>query len=298
MRNFIDEFLDKKAVEDGVALNTLSAYRCDIVQFFDSIKGKNLITAQKKDIERYVNLLRQEGDCAKTVSRKISSIKEFFKFLVSENIITENPASDISSPKIGKSLPNFLTDSEISLLCDEASCSKSPSRGRMGVMIKLMFYAGLRVSELVSLTENSINYNLRQIFIKGKGSKERIVPISKEIISEVSSYFEYRDCFVGRKSSPWLFPSLRSSSGHITRDAFFKNLKKLSIQVGISPSKVHPHVLRHSFATKLVNKKADLRSIQKMLGHEHISTTEIYTHITTKELVEEVRLKHPLASKK
>ena len=297
MRNYIDEFLDKKSVEDGVSLNTLSAYKRDIVQFGDSLKGVSILDVKKSEIESYFNLMRENGFCAKTISRKISSIKEFFKFLVSENIIKENPLSDIISPKIGKSLPKFLTDEEINLLCDGADASSTPSLRRMKVMIKLMFSSGLRVSELISLMDNSINYELKQITIKGKGAKERIVPLSKEVIFDINEYSEYRNYFLGKKDTHWLFPSLRSSSGHITRDAFFKNLKRLSAEVGLSPCKVHPHVLRHSFATKLVNKKADLRSIQKMLGHEHIVTTEIYTHITTRQLVEEVRLKHPLANK-
>ena len=298
MRNYIDEFLDKKAVEDGVSLNTLSAYKRDIVQFADSLKSVNILNVKKNEIENYFNLMRENGFCAKTISRKISSIKEFFKFLVSENVIKANPLSDIISPKIGKSLPKFLTDEEINLLCICSDASNTPSLRRMKVMIKLMFSSGLRVSELVSLLDNSINYDLKQIIIKGKGAKERIVPLSKEVAFDIHEYCEYRNCFLGKKDNHWLFPSLRSNSGHITRDAFFKNLKKLSIIAGVSPSRVHPHVLRHSFATKLVNKKADLRSIQKMLGHEHIVTTEIYTHITTKGLVEEVKSKHPLANKK
>lgn len=298
MRNYIDEFLDKKAVEDGVSLNTLSAYKRDIVQFSDSLKNIDILNVKKNEIENYFNLMRENGFCAKTISRKISSIKEFFKFLVSENVIKANPLSDIISPKIGKSLPKFLTDEEINSLCICSDASNTPSLRRMKVMIKLMFSSGLRVSELVSLLDNSINYDLKQIRIKGKGAKERIVPLSKEVAFDIHEYCEYRNCFLGKENNHWLFPSLRSNSGHITRDAFFKNLKKLSIIAGVSPSRVHPHVLRHSFATKLVNKKADLRSIQKMLGHEHIVTTEIYTHITTKGLVEEVKSKHPLANKK
>ena len=135
---------------------------------------------------------------------------------------------------------------------------------------------------------------MRQILICGKGSKERIAPVTKEVIDEVFEYLEYRNKFMGERKSNWLFPSLRSVSGHITRDGFFKNLKKLAAKTGISPEKVHPHVLRHSFATRLVNNSADRRSIQKMLGHENIVTTEIYTHITTEKLIDEVKKRHPL----
>lgn len=143
-----------------------------------------------------------------------------------------------------------------------------------------------------------MNYELRQILVLGKGCKERVVPINNETVKEIQEYLEYRHHFIKNNTkNKWMFPSLSAISGHITRGAFFKSLKSLAIKAGINPSKVYPHVLRHSFATRLVNSNADLRSIQKMLGHENIATTEIYTHITTQKLAEEVKLKHPLMRK-
>ena len=182
----------------------------------------------------------------------------------------------------------------IKKICAVAKSKKTFSFMRMHVMVKLMYSSGLRVSELVALPENAINYDMRQILICGKGSKERIVPVTKEVISDVLEYLEVRNKFIGNRKSSWMFPSEKSLSGHITRDGFFKSLKKLAAKAGISPEKVHPHILRHSFATRLVNNSADLRSIQKMLGHENIVTTEIYTHITTERLVDEVKKRHPL----
>ena len=297
MKNYIDEFLNIKAIEKGVSVNTLQAYRNDAEQFIAFIENKELLLIDESDIEKYLKSL-YDMDCKpKTISRKISCLREFFKFLIDEKYIKHNPATKIKTPKVGKTLPAFLTSSEIKKMCNVASSINNFSMKRMGVMIKLMYTSGLRVSELVSLPENAINYNMHQILIFGKGSKERVVPISKEVIFELEEYLEYRSEFIGNRTSKWLFPSLKSSSGHITRDGFFKNLKKIAIKSGISPSKIHPHIFRHSFATHLVNSDADLRSIQKMLGHESISTTEIYTHITTSRLAKEVKSKHPLMHK-
>jgi len=297
MRDFIREFLDAKAVEDGVALNTLQAYRRDISQFVDSVAPASVKKVQSGDIEMYLKRLKDAGYCAKTLSRKISCIREFYKFLQSEKIVSDSPANKLRVPKIGKPLPLFLTPKEVEKLCNAARTGKTYGLRRMEVMVKLMYTSGLRVSELVSLPENALNYDKHQILISGKGGKERIVPVSQEVIKEILTYTKWRDEFVGNRKNCWMFPSLRSLSGHITRDGFFKSLKKLAIKAKIPPDKVHPHVLRHSFATKLVNNNVDLRSIQKMLGHENIVTTEIYTHITTEKLVNEVKKRHPLTSK-
>ncbi len=294
MRDYINEFLDAKSVEKGAALNTLKAYRNDVRQFLTSIPQQDIKRITTEDIEQYLKELKATGNTAKTLSRKISCIREFFKFLQSENIIKESPANKLSTPKIGKSLPYFLTAKEIKKICTVAKSQKSFSFVKMHVMVKLMYSAGLRVSELVSLPENAINYDMRQILICGKGSKERIVPITKEVIEDILEYLNVRNKTGRTQKRGWLFPSEKSLSGHVTRNGFFKSLKKLAAMAGISPEKVHPHILRHSFATRLVNNNADLRSIQKMLGHENIATTEIYTHITTERLIDEVKKRHPL----
>ena len=161
----------------------------------------------------------------------------------------------------------------------------------------MMYATGLRVSELVSLPENAINYNKKLLIVRGKGQKERLIPIAEKALEAVGKYAELREKFIKpRATSIWLFPSLTATDGHFTRDAFYKDLKILAIECGIYPSKVSPHVLRHSFATHLINNDADLRSVQEMLGHENISTTEIYTHITNQKLQNTVRRLHPLAN--
>lgn len=294
MRDLLREFLDVKTVETGASTNTIQAYKNDIYQYVKAIDPTLPENVKTEDIEVYLRQLNDSGCQPKTLARKISCIREFYKFLQSEKIITENPAIRLCTPKINKKLPFFLTPQEIERICEALPKQESFHVLRMKLMIKLMFSSGLRVSEVVSLPENAINNDLKQILIFGKGSKERIVPVTKEVIDTFVQYSKYRDRFLGTRKSKWLFPSIRSLSGHITRDGFFKNLKKVAQLAGLDSDKIHPHVLRHSFATQLINKDVDLRSIQKMLGHENIVTTEIYTHITTEKLAAEVKKNHPL----
>lgn len=293
---YLNQFLEAKSAESGSALLTISAYETDIVQFlnFSGISSFSELTEER--IEKFIQNLQTQQYSPKSIARKLSAIKEFCKFLYSEKIITDNPSSNILTPKQQKPLPKFLSTEEILKIIQTAFSKKDYRYWRIGVMIELMYATGLRVSELVGLPETSINYNKGLITILGKGSKERIVPIAARALSALQDYGDLRKEFIkNKKTSPWLFPSLISTSGHLTRDAFYKDLKKLAIDCGIYPSRVSPHVLRHSFATHLLNNDADLRSVQKMLGHENITTTEIYTHITSQKLGDIIRKKHPLA---
>lgn len=293
---YLNQFLEAKSAESGSALLTISAYETDIVQFlnFSGISSFSELTEER--IEKFIQNLQIQQYSPKSIARKLSAIKEFCKFLYSEKIITDNPSSNILTPKQQKPLPKFLSAEEILKIIQTAFSKKDYRYWRIGVMIELMYATGLRVSELVGLSETSINYNKGLITILGKGSKERIVPIAARALSALQDYGDLRKEFIkNKKTSPWLFPSLISTSGHLTRDAFYKDLKKLAIDCGIYPSRVSPHVLRHSFATHLLNNDADLRSVQKMLGHENITTTEIYTHITSQKLGDIIRKKHPLA---
>lgn len=299
MENFgIDSFLEMMAAEKGAAQNTIAAYRRDLNQFFEFVSVRSVKDITKNDVTAFMQDLGKQKRSPKTMARKLSALKEYFKFLYSEKEVRDNPSANILTPKQEKPLPKFLTEEEVKALIKAAGDSQDIRHKRMAVMLELMYACGLRVSELVSLPENCINYDKRQIFVRGKGSKERIVPVAPSALNSVSEYMEYRECFLkaGRRSI-WLFPSKSSASGHVTRDAFFKNIKEAAVLAGIMPSKVSPHVLRHSFATHLLNHNADLRSLQKMLGHEDISTTEIYTHIITDKLIETVKAKHPLAKK-
>ena len=297
-KNPVDNFLNMIVAEKGASKNTVDAYRRDLEQFFDFQNNKSPSSISRDDIKNFIQYLSSHGFANKSVARKTSSIKEFFRFLFSEKEIKENPATYISSPKPEKPLPKFLTPDEITKIISTANNHSNLNLKRIACMLELMYSCGLRVSELVSLPETCINFDKQQILVHGKGSKERLIPISSKAIKSVLDYTEYRHFFLrGERKSIWLFPSKLSKSGHITRDAFFKQIKNLCAQSGISPSRVSPHVLRHSFATHLINNDADLRSVQKMLGHESITTTEIYTHIISDKLIKTVQQKHPLAKK-
>jgi len=291
----INLFLDMMAAEKGAAMNTLAAYRRDLKQFMDFC-DVNADRLTKEHISAFLHFLNiNQHYSPRSQARKLSTIRDFCAFLFSEKIITDNPAAHISTPKIGKGLPKFLTPAQVLLLQEKAASYSSPALRRIGVMITLMFSCGLRVSELIALPATAVNFDTKQIRVCGKGGKERIVPVAKEAADALHDYAFYRSDFIAKgQNSPWLFPSLRSADGHLTRGLFFKQLKKLATECGINPDIISPHVLRHSFATNLINHDADLRSVQKMLGHENISTTEIYTHITPSKLLQTVFEKHPL----
>ena len=291
--NLLEDFLQMMSAEKGASLNTLDSYRRDLIQFWEFQGNKTLESISLDDISAFIRNLSQRY-APKSVARKISAIREYFKFLFSENELRTNPASRLEIPKQPKPLPKFLDEDEISRLFQAAENHKNSKSMRITAMLQLMYCCGLRVSELVTLPENCINLDKKQILIFGKGSKERIIPVSDSALKALADYKACRDKFItpGRRSQ-WLFPS-HSASGHLTRDAFYKDLKNLAVEAGIPPSRVSPHVLRHSFATKLLNHEANLRSVQQMLGHSSIATTEIYTHITPPQLIDIVNKNHPL----
>ena len=293
----LEDFLDMIRSEKGCSDNTVEAYRRDLEQFFEFTGDMAADQVSRQTLTDYLNELGKRYDyAAKSVARKISVLRDFFKFLFSEKEICENPAARLRSPKLGKSLPKFLTEAEIKNLADTAFRHQNPRMQRIGVMIQLMYVSGLRVSELVALPLSAINFDKEMLFVRGKGSKARMVPLTFGVAEKIQEYvIKFRVKFFRSKHEPkWLFPSLHSVCGHLTRDAFFKDLKTLAAEAGISPAKVSPHVLRHSFATSLLRHDVDLRSVQKMLGHESITTTEIYTHIISEDLINKVITKHPL----
>lgn len=298
MEQALSDFLETLTAEKGASVHTEEAYCRDIRQFFAAEKICSLkqITSQK--ISDYMMFLSARCFAPKTQARKLSAIREFCKFLFSEGLINENPAADIDSPKLERPLPKFLNESEMDCLIDEAKSARDIHHRRIAAMLILMYHCGLRISELVALPVNNINIDKKQITVFGKGAKERLIPVSETALEEIEDYLTFRQCFIKEKESKWLFPSLKAKEGHITRDSFYKHLKEIAVRAGISPSRVTPHVLRHSFATQLLRHQADLRSVQKLLGHESIGTTQIYTHIITEELINTVQKRHPLSQKK
>ncbi|MBR2136706.1 MAG: tyrosine recombinase [Alphaproteobacteria bacterium] len=292
----VENFLQMMAAEKGSSLNTLNAYRRDLVQFLEFGDFADFTEITKPKIEEFIRDLNKRAYAPKSLARKLSAVKEFCKFLYSEKLLAENPAQNVLTPKQEKPLPKFLTFAEIEDLISTASHKNDYRWQRVAVMIELMYATGLRVSELVGLPLNAINYKKQTLSVMGKGSKERIVPVAERVLQAVNVYLPLRAEFIKKNaSSVWLFPSLTAVDGHFTRDAFYKDLKVLAAECGIYPSKISPHVLRHSFATHLINNEADLRSVQKMLGHENITTTEIYTHIMAHKLMQTVCDKHPLS---
>ncbi len=296
MPNYIEDFLDMMSAEEGSSVNTVLSYRLDLEQFAEWCNA-DFAKVATTDIANYMTWLKQRHYAVKSVLRKISVLRDFFKFLYSEKVISANPMLKIMAPKSEKPLPKFLTPQEVNLLMNKAKQKNGIRARRMAVMLELMYACGLRVSELTGLPENCINFDKKQILVRGKGSKERLIPMADQTLKAIISYLQEREKFIRGRRSVWLFPSAQSKQGHITRDGFAKDLKNLAIECGISPTKVSPHVLRHSFATHLLHNGADLRSVQKMLGHEDIATTEIYTHIIPEDLIGVVATNHPLSRK-
>lgn len=281
--NYIDIFLEALSAEKGRSSKTLSSYESDLRLANDSIPV-GLLNATHEDIQSYLSSL---PDKASSISRKASALRGFYKFLLLEKIISINPTTNLELPKSNRTLPQFLSIQEIDLLISSAGDIKTSVRLR--AMIELLYASGLRVSELCELPMTALLGD--KLLIHGKGAKERIVPMHKSAIDALNKWLEIRDKHI---ESKYVFPS-HGKSGHITRDGFFKILKKCASLSGISPSRVSPHVLRHSFASHLLSGGANLRAIQTMLGHEDISTTQIYTHILPEKLQETIVQHHPLA---
>lgn len=282
--NYIDVFLEALAAEKGRSKNTLGAYANDLRSADACISG-GLVGATEQDIQNYLGTISARPT---SIARKASALRGFYKFLMLEKIIKENPATNLELPKRPKSLPKLLSAQEIELLLSSADDIRTAVRLR--AMIELLYASGLRVSELCELPMTAVLGD--RLLIHGKGAKERIVPMHDAAIHALNKWLDMRE----DQESKYVFPS-HSASGHITRDGFFKLLKKCAVLSGIAPNRVTPHVLRHSFASHLLAHGANLRAIQTMLGHEDISTTQIYTHVMPEQLQQVVTAHHPLAKK-
>lgn len=283
--NYIEIFLEALAAEKGRSAKTLESYGFDLRAADAALPG-GLMTATGDDIQNYLASL---PDCASSVARHASALRGFYKFLMLEKIISENPTANLELPKRSRPLPKFLSVDEIELLISSAGDIKNATRLR--AMIELVYASGLRVSELCELPLTAILGD--KLLIHGKGAKERIVPMHAGAIAALQKWLAVRD----DEKSKYVFPG-GGASGHVTRDGFFKILKKCAVLAGIDARRVSPHVLRHSFASHLLAGGANLRAIQTMLGHEDISTTQIYTHVMPEQLRETVVMHHPLGHAK
>lgn len=297
----IENFLEMLASERGSAKNTLESYRLDLECLLEFSGNKSIEELMLNDLRDFIVYLRKQEYSPRSINRKISALKQFFQFLVSENLIKDSPAIELELLKQPKNLPKMLEEKEIDQLFDYLSVQNTPEGIRLNAMIAILYSAGLRVSELVSLKLNNFEYErgkINSIFkVTGKGNKERISILNQRALNALANYLEIRDFFISIKSREkclWLFPSA-SKEGYLTRNRFGQLLKEAALNAGIDPQAVSPHVLRHSFATHLLSNGADLRSIQELLGHSSIATTQIYTHISNKQLKNIIEKYHPLS---
>ncbi len=300
---YIEQFLEMMSAERGAAANTIAAYNRDLSDCLDyfSARRKNLLKINDNDLETYIASLADAGLSAQTQARKLSSLRRFFAFLYEEKIISNNPAATLESPKLSRNLPNSLSIKDVNDLLTQSRKDDSVKGLRLQALLEMIYGCGLRVSEIVSLplsalqcAAGSCEVTAETIIVRGKGNKERLVPLNRHARAALSKYLAVRKLFLDGAESPHLFPYHRAQ-GHLTRQQFGVMLKELAQESGLDPEKISPHSLRHSFASHLLEGGADLRVIQELLGHSDISTTQIYTHVANSRLKKIVEEKHPLA---
>ncbi len=304
---WISTFLEAQAAELGAATNTLLAYGRDLKDFSGWLDWRNsgFQAANRDLVERYLIDCDAQGLSRSTRARRLSAIKQLYRFSFEEGWREDNPAIQIKGPGRQKRLPKTLDVIEVDRLLEAARATgrSSSDRVRNTCLMELLYATGMRVTELVSLPVSSARGDPRMLLILGKGGKERMVPLSPPAREALANWLSVRDeteevtVSQGGQASRFLFPS-RGKSGHLTRHRFFLLVKELAVQGGVSPEKVTPHTLRHAFATHLLANGADLRSIQTLLGHADVATTEIYTHVLNERLSELVLEHHPLAKDK
>ena len=302
---WIDAFLEAQAAEAGAARNTLLAYGRDIKDFaaFLAARHQGFETAQRADVEDYLVRCEAEGLKRSTRARRLASIRAIYRFAYSEGWRADDPAIRIGGPGRDKRLPKTLSEDEVSrlLAAAESHGAEPETRARNACLMHVLYATGLRVTELVSLPVAAVRGDPRWLLVRGKGGKERMVPLTPEAREATAAWLKLRDAAegareaAGARASSFLFPS-RSAEGHLTRFRFHALVKELAVAAGVSPSAVHPHALRHAFATHLLANGADLRSIQTLLGHADVATTEIYTHVLDARLRDLVLTHHPLAA--
>lgn len=282
----LNEYIDYIKYERKLSSETVKNYKYDLEKFLEFLKDKELENVNTNDIEKY--LISLDGNSPKTVSRNITSINNFFIFLIKEGKIKKNPCEFIDRPKLNKSLPDTLSIEEVENLLDITLKTNYDYRNK--AMLEIIYGCGLRISELINLTTRDIDFENSVIRCFGKGSKERIVPMGDYAIHYLKEYLEIRAFLLKNEKNDYLF--LNNHGKKMTRQGFWKNLQKILKEKGITKN-VTPHTLRHSFATHLLNGGADLRSIQVLLGHSDISTTKIYTHISHEKVKEDYKNFHP-----
>ena len=306
-----DSFLEMLAAERGLSKNTCHAYKTDLLSYFQyhgrtdpiSTREDHLGDLNDASLRQYLNHLEQRKFSVATRARHLSSIKHYVKFLQQEGHLTHNFTQSFQGPRLGKRLPKILQEDEILNLLKVIAQLKSSEGIRLRCLLEVLYATGMRVSELLTLQTATILQAFRSqqnyLIIQGKGQKERVVPLTDAALIALQDYLTIRNRYEptlkkNLKQTLWLFPS-RGVCGHLTRQGFAKLLKSMAQVAGLSPTRVSPHVIRHAFATHLLNRGADLLSLQKLLGHSDVSTTEIYTHVVNEKMEELVLKHHPLS---
>ena len=294
-------FLEMMAAERGAAANTVDSYRRDLHDFtrFLVTRGRAIEDADARLMRLYLERLSRAGMTPATIARRLSALTQFFGFLVTDGRRNDDPMSTLDRPRQTRGLPKALSESEVERIRAAAHERKGPEGLRLAALVEILYATGLRATELVSLPISAVARDAETLVVTGKGGKERMVPLTQAARAAIGAYLGVHDRFqaagaVG-PAKRWLFPS-RSRQGHLTRVRFSQLLKDLAHDAGLDARKVSAHVLRHSFASHLLANGADLRSLQQMLGHADIATTQIYTRILDERLVELVETAHPLAA--
>jgi integrase/recombinase XerD len=298
----IEAFLEMMSAERGAAKNTLDSYRRDLEDASSEIAG-GLAGAGTSDIRAYLDGIAARGFASTSQARKLSVLRQFFKFLYAEGLRSDDPTGTLDSPKKGRPLPKTMSEAETGRLLDRAAVeaadaspgeTEQAAAQRLHALVEVLYATGLRVSELVSLPVTVALRDERFFVVRGKGDKERMVPLSGKAREAMQAWLAVRGKLPAFAESPFLFPAA-SDTGFLARQVFARDLKGLAARAGISAAKVSPHVLRHAFASHLLQNGADLRAVQQLLGHADISTTQIYTHVLEERLVRLVNDHHPLA---
>ncbi|MFN3513176.1 MAG: site-specific tyrosine recombinase XerD [Phenylobacterium sp.] len=297
---WVEAFLEMMAVERAAAKNTLTAYAKDLAdaQGFLAGRGGDLASARAEDVEAYFQALGARGLSPATAARRRAAVRQFYRFVLGEGWRADDPSRRVEAPRKGRPLPKVLSRDEMDRLIAAAGARDGAQGQRLACMVELAYASGLRISELTALPLAVLARDPAYLVVKGKGGKERLAPLNEAARVAVKAYLEVRKAFLpkGDAANPWLFPS-RGKGGRLTTRRFAQLLDEAAAGAGIDPARVSPHVLRHAFATHLLEGGADLRVVQKLLGHADIATTQIYTHVAGDRLAEVVATKHPLSRK-
>jgi len=289
------------AAERAAAANTLKAYAKDLADAEGRLapRGVDLASAAAEDIEAYFIEIGARGLSPATAARRRAAVRQFYRFVLGERWREDDPSRRVDAPKQGRPLPKVLTRAEIDALIAAAAARDGAAGLRLAALIETIYASGLRVSEAVSLTLAALAHDPAYLMVRGKGGKERLAPLNRPARTAIKAFLDVRKSFIpkGVKESPWLFPS-RGKAGRLTARRFAQLLDEAARDAGVDPAKVSPHVLRHAFATHLLEGGADLRVVQTLLGHADIATTQIYTHVAEDRLREIVETKHPMARRR